>query len=51
MFTHVGINGYVSDEIVRHAYNFDWKMFKDNVKHFVIGGHIHTHSCYKNIKI
>ena len=49
MFTHVGINGYVSDEIVRHAYNFDWKMFKDNVNHFVIGGHIHTHSCYKNI--
>ena len=49
MFTHVGINGYVSDEIVRHVYNFDWKMFKDNVKHFVIGGHIHTHSCYKNI--
>lgn len=48
-FTHVGFNSYTSDEIVRYSYNFDWKMFKKNVKHFVMGGHIHTHNIYKNI--
>ena len=51
MFSHVGFASKIaqSDEIVRHQFMFDHKMFANNVKYYVIGGHIHTHSIYKNI--
>lgn len=51
MFSHVGFSGknVVSDEIVRHPFILDHKMFSKNVKYYVIGGHIHTHSNYKNV--
>lgn len=51
MFSHIGYSnkGVVSDEIVRHQFILDAKMFAKNVKHLVIGGHIHTHSVYKNV--
>ena len=49
LFSHVGFSGKESDEIVRHPFLLDAKMFAKNVKYYIIGGHIHTHSIYKNV--
>ena len=48
-FSHVGFGSNTNDEIVRHPFILDYKMFEKNTKYYVIGGHIHTHSVYKNI--
>lgn len=51
MFSHVGFSGkgVTSDEIVRHPFILKAEMFANNTKYYVIGGHIHTHSIYKNV--
>lgn len=47
-FSHTGF-GSNNDEFVRKPFIWDWKMFSKNVKYYVVGGHIHQHSVYKNI--
>lgn len=47
-FAHTGF-GSNNDEVVRKPFIWDWKMFKDIVKYYVIGGHIHTHSEFHNV--
>lgn len=47
-FGHTGY-GSKSDEVVRKPFIWDYKMFEDKVKYFVIGGHIHIHSEYHNV--
>lgn len=50
MFSHVGFSGKNdSGLLARKSHVFDWKDFKDNTKFYVVGGHIHTHSIFKNV--
>ena len=49
MFSHIGFGTKGNVENVRHPYVFNWKQFAKNIKYYVVGGHIHTHSVYKNI--
>lgn len=48
MFKHVSFSNYINHEYSRHPYTFDYLMFKDIVKYYVVFGHIHIHSEYKN---
>lgn len=48
MFKHVSMSGYQNFEYSRHPFTFDYLMFKDIVKYYIVFGHIHIHSEYKN---
>lgn len=48
MFKHVSFSKYENHEYSRHPYTFDYLMFKHIVKYYVVFGHIHIHSEYKN---
>lgn len=48
MFKHVSFGSIENKEYSRHPFTFDYLMFKDIVKYYVVFGHIHIHSEYKN---
>lgn len=48
MFKHVSFNSIENKEYSRKPFTFDYLMFKDLVKYYVVFGHIHIHSEYKN---
>lgn len=51
MFSHVGFTktGETNINLNRRPFTFDYKMFENNTKFYVVGGHIHTHSVYHKV--